>query len=73
MRELKMKDDEVIKTIVEIKRARVKMPRNKEWRKEDRLMIKEKKVYVPKDRELRAEIIQLHHNTIINLPRPKII
>ena len=25
-------------------------------------MLKEGKVYVPKDKELRAEVIQLHHN-----------
>jgi len=39
------------------------MLRDKEWREEDRLMLKEGKVYVPKDEELRAEIIRLHHDT----------
>ena len=28
-------------------------------------MLKEERVYVPKDEELRVEIIQLHHNTLI--------
>ena len=27
-------------------------------------MLKEGKVYVPKDKELRAEVIQLHHNVL---------
>jgi len=28
-------------------------------------MLKEGKVYVPKDKELRTEIIRLHHNTLV--------
>ena len=28
-------------------------------------MIKEGKIYIPKNRELRAEIIQLHHNMLV--------
>jgi len=39
------------------------MLRDKEWREVDGVMYKEKKVYVPKDDKLRAEIIRLHHNT----------
>jgi len=56
-------DDEVVKIVKEMKKANVKVLRNKEWREEDRLMLKDGKVYVPKDEELRAEIIQLHHDT----------
>jgi len=33
------------------------MLRNEEWREEEGLMLKEEKVYVPKDEELRMEII----------------
>jgi len=29
------------------------------------LVLKEEKVYVPKNKELRAEIIQLHHNILV--------
>jgi len=29
----------------------------------DGVMYKERKIYVPKDDKLRAEIIRLHHNT----------
>jgi len=60
---MKAKDDEVIKVVEEMKRAGVKMLRNEEWREEDGLMLKEGKVYVPKDEGLRTEIIQLHHDT----------
>jgi len=56
------KDDKVIKAIEEIKKAGVKMLRDKEWREEDGLILKEEKVYVPKDEVLRVEIIRLHHD-----------
>jgi len=58
----KVQDNKVIKMVEEIKQARVKMLRDEEWREEDGLMLKEEKVYVPKDEELRVEIIQLHHD-----------
>jgi len=57
------KDDEVIKAVEKMKKVGVKMLRDKEWREEDGLMLKEEKVYVPKDEALRAEIIRLHHDT----------
>jgi len=63
VRESKAKDDEVIKAVEEMKRAGVKMLRDEEWREEDELILKEGKVYVPKDEGLRTEIIRLHHDT----------
>jgi len=39
------------------------MLRDKEWCQEDSLMLKEGKVYIPRDEKLRAEVIRLHHNT----------
>ena len=63
VKESKAKEDEVVKAVEEMKRAGVKMLRDEEWREEDGLMLKEGKVYVPKDGELRAEIIRLHHDT----------
>jgi len=62
VRKLKVKDNEVIKAVEEMKRVGVKMLRDEEWRKVDGIMYKEGKVYVPKDDKLRAEIIRLHHN-----------
>ena len=52
------KDEEVIK-------AEVKMLRDEEWQIEERLVLKEGRVYVPKDEKLRVEIIWLHHDTPI--------
>jgi len=63
VRQLKVKDDEVIKAVEEMKQAGVKMLRDKEWRKVDGIMYKEGKVYVPKDNVLRVEIIRLYYNT----------
>jgi len=63
IRKSEARDDEVIKALEEMKRAGVKMLRDKEWREEDGLMLKERKVYVPKDEALRVEIIRLYYNT----------
>ena len=49
VRQSKVRDDEVIKAVEEMKRAGVKMLRDKEWREVDGVMYKEEKVYVPKD------------------------
>ena len=38
------------------------MLRDEEWQIEERLVLKEERVYVPKDEKLRIEIIQLHHD-----------
>jgi len=62
IRKSEAKDDEVIKAVEEMKKAGVKTLRDKEWREENGLMLKEGKVYVPKDETLRVEIIRLHHN-----------
>jgi len=63
VRKSKVKDDKVVKTVEEMKRAGVKMLRNEEWREVDSIMYKEGKIYVPKDNKLRTEIIRLHHDT----------
>ena len=61
----KVKDDEVVKVVEEMKQAGVKMLRDEEQREVDGVMYKEGKVYVPKDDKLRAEIIRLHHDTLV--------
>ena len=40
----------------------VKVLREDEWQIESDLVLKKGKVYIPKDKVLRVEIIQLHHN-----------
>jgi len=62
IKEARDKDEEVIKVVEEIKKAGVKMLRDKEWQIEKGLVLKEGRVYVPKDEKLRVEIIQLHHD-----------
>jgi len=51
------RDDEVIKAVEEMKQAGVKMLRNKEWKEENGLMLRDRKVYVPKDEKLRAKVV----------------
>jgi len=63
VRKCEAKDNEVVKAIEEMKQAEVKMLRDEEWHQEDRLMLKEGKVYVSKDEKLRVEVIRLHHDT----------
>jgi len=63
VRESKARDDKVVKAVEEMKRAGVKILRDEEWREEDGFMLKEGKVYVPKDEKLRTKIIRLHHDT----------
>jgi len=49
VKQSKVKDNEVVKAVEEMKQAGVKMLRNKEWREVDGVMYKEEKVYIPKD------------------------
>jgi len=65
VRKSKVKNSEVVKAVEEIKKAGVKMLRDKEWREVNSVMYKEGKIYVPKDDKLRVEIIRLHHDTLI--------
>jgi len=45
-----------------MKKAKVKVLKGDEWQIEGELVLKEEKVYVPKNEELRMKIIQLHNN-----------
>jgi len=62
IRKLEARDNEVVKAVEEMKKAGVRMLRDKEWREKNSLILKERKVYVPKDEALRVEIIRLHHD-----------
>jgi len=63
VRKCEARDDKVVKAVEEMKKAGVRMLRDEEWCQEDGLMLKEEKVYVPKDEKLRVEVIRLHHDT----------
>ena len=62
IKKARSKDEEVVRIVEEIKKMGVKELRGEEWKIEEDLIIKEGKIYVPKDVKLRAEIIQLHHD-----------
>ena len=65
IKETRDKDEEVIKVVEEMKKAGVKMLRDEEWQIEEGLVLKEGRVYMPKDEKLRVEIIRLHHDTLV--------
>jgi len=45
-----------------MKKAKIKELQGNEWQMERDLVLKEGKIYALKDEELRAEVIQLHHD-----------
>ena len=45
-----------------MKKAEVRKLQENEWKIKEDLVLKKRKVYMPKDEELRAEVIQLHHD-----------
>jgi len=49
-------DERIVKVVKELKRAGIKMLKDKEWEIEDRIVMKERKIYVLEG-ELRGEII----------------
>ena len=53
IKKVRSKDEEIIRVIEEMKKVNVKILRGKEWQIEGDLVLKERKVYVPKDEELR--------------------
>ena len=51
------KNKEVVRVIEKMKKAEIRVLRGKEWQLEGDLVLKEEKIYMPKDKELRVEII----------------
>jgi len=62
IKKARSKDEDVVRVVEEMKKAKVKELRGNEWKIEGELVLKEGKVYVPKNEELRAEVIWLHHD-----------
>ena len=58
------KDKEVVKVIKEMKKTEVKVLRGNEWEIKEELVLKEEKMYMLKDEELRLEVIQLYYNML---------
>jgi len=48
-----------------MKKAEVKVLKREEWQVKGDLVLKEGKVYIPKDKALRVEIIWLHHDILV--------
>ena len=51
------KDEDVVRVVEKMKKAGVKELRGNEWKIEEDIVLKEGKIYVLKDEELRAEVI----------------
>ena len=62
IKKARSRDEDVVRIVEEMKKAKVKKLRGNEQKMEEDLVLKEGKVYVPKDEELKAEVIQLHHD-----------
>jgi len=64
IKKARSKDEDVVRVVEEMKKAGVKELRGNEWKIEEDLVLKEGKIYVPKDEELRTEVVWLHHNVL---------
>ena len=65
IKKARSKDKKIVIVVEEMKKTGVKVLQGNEWQIEKDLVLKEGKIYVPKDGELRVEIIQLHHNVLV--------
>ena len=64
IKKARSRDEDVVRIVEEMKKAGVKELRGEEWKVEEKLVIKEEKIYVLNNEELRVEIIQLHHDVL---------
>jgi len=62
IKKARSKDKEIVRVVEEMKKAGVKELQGNKWQTEGDLVLKKGKVYVPKDEQLRVEVIQLHHD-----------
>jgi len=64
IKKARSKNKDIVRVVEEMKKANVKELRRNKWQIEGELLLKEEKIYVLKDKELRVEIIQLHHDVL---------
>ena len=64
IKKARSKNKDVVRVVEEMKRAKIKELRGEEWKIEGELVLKEGKIYIPKDKELRAEVIRLYHDVL---------
>ena len=62
IKKARSKDEDVVRVVEKMKKAKVKKLQGNEWQIEEDLVKKKGKVYVPKNEELRAKIIWWHHD-----------
>ena len=65
IKKVRSKNEDVVRIVEEMKKAKVKELRGEEWKIEEDLVLKKEKIYILKDEELRAEIIWLHHDVLV--------
>ena len=65
MKKDRSKNKKVVRMIKEMKKAKVNMIQGEEWKIEEDLVLKEEKIYIPKNMELRTEIIWLHYDVSV--------
>ena len=53
----KEKDEKLVRIVEKIKKAEVKILRGDEWKSKDNLILRERKVYILMNNELRLEVI----------------
>ena len=51
------KNEDVVRIVEEMKKTNIKESQGDKWRMERDMMLKEGKIYMPKDGELRVEVI----------------
>ena len=61
---MRSRDEDIVRVVEEMKKTGVKELRGEEWKLEGDLVLKEGKVYVPKDEKLRVEVIRLHYDVL---------
>ena len=57
IKKARSKDKDVVRVVEEMKKVKVKELWGNEWQIEGNLVLKEGKMYIPKDKELRVEVI----------------
>ena len=62
IKKARSKDEDVVRVVEEMKKVGVKELRGNKWKIERDLVLKEGKVYVPKEKELKVKIIRLYHD-----------
>ena len=65
IKKIRDKYKEIVRVVEEIKKAGVKNLRKDKWKIEEGLVLKEEKIYILKNKELRVKIIQLYHDMLV--------